>query len=332
MIALQQSLPTSSSKTHLRPIDAKRDLNQIADLIELCFSATIDPDGESYIRQMRKAAKNTPYLQWAGSLGEQAPFPTSGFVWEKEGQIIGNLTLIPVLRPVQHIYLIANVAVHPDYRRQGIARQLTQAALAHARQRKAHAIWLHVREENLGAYQLYKSLGFIERARRATWYYTGRTATPTEPLSNRLRAFVRPAIGWRLQSDWLYQQKWLEKTYPTELRWHLPIKMGSMKPGILSLIYRMLIDQRIEHWCARYRDRLLGVLSWQATTNYADHLWLAVHPENEEIATYSLLSHVVEKFKSKRPLALDYPAGRTAYAIQTAGFQLHQTLVWMNIV
>jgi ribosomal protein S18 acetylase RimI-like enzyme len=332
MVAIQQSLLASSTKPHLRPIDARRDLTQIADLIELCFSETIDPDGESYIQQMRKAAKNPSYLQWAGSLGEQAPFPTSGFVWENEGRIIGNLTLIPVLRRTQHHYLIANVAVHPDYRRQGIARQLTQAALEHAHQRYAQSVWLHVREENLGAYQLYKSLGFEERARRATWYFNRHIDIPSEPLSNRLRSFTKPAISWRIPNDWLLQQKWLEKTYPPELRWHLPIRMNLMNPGVLSWFYRMFIDIRVEHWCARHQDQLWGVLSWQATTNYADHIWLAVNPEYEEITTYTLLSYIVQKFKRKRPLALDYPAGRSSYAIQTAGFQLHQTLVWMNIV
>lgn len=332
MVALQQSLTANSSQKNLRPIDARRDLNQIADLIELCFSETIDPDGESYIQQMRRAARNNSYLQWASSLGEQAPFPTSGFVWEYEGRIIGNLTLIPALQRAHHIYLIANVAVHPDYRRQGIARQLTQEALKYARQRKSHAIWLHVREENLGAYQLYRSLGFIERARRATWYYSSEINLPAEPMSNRLRSFTRPAITWRTSADWLAQEKWLEKTYPTELRWHLAIKLNLMRPGLLNWLYRMFIDARLEHWCARYRDQLMGVLTWQPTSNYADYLWLAVKPENEEIATYTLLSHVVEKFKGKRPLSLDYPAGRATNAIQTAGFQLHQTLVWMNIV
>lgn len=332
MVAIQQSLTANSSKNHLRLVDARRDLNQIADLIELCFSETIDPDGESYLQQMRKAARNTSYLQWAGSLGEQAPFPTSGFVWEDDGRIIGNLTLIPTLQRANPIYLIANVAVHPNYRRQGIARQLTQAALDYARQRRADSIWLHVREENLGAYQLYRSLGFIERARRVTWFYSWEPNLSVEPLSNRLRSFTRPAITWRQPSDWLAQENWLEKTYPTELRWHLAIKSSLMKPGFLSWLYRMFIDARVEHWCARYRDQLMGVITWQPTSNYADHLWLAVKPDNEDIATYTLLNHIVGKFKHKRPLSLDYPAGRATNAIQSAGFQLHQTLVWMNIV
>ncbi|NMC14784.1 MAG: GNAT family N-acetyltransferase [Chloroflexi bacterium] len=332
MTAPQKSLPASLVKAHLRPIDAQRDLNQIADLIELCFSDTIDPDGESYIRHMRKAAKNTSYLNWAGSFGEQAPFPTSGYVWENEGKIIGNLTLILVQRHPHLLYLIANVAVHPDFRRQGIARQLTITALEHARQRKAEAVWLHVREENLGAYELYKSLGFKERARRSTWYFTGKTDPITEPLSNRLRSFTQPAVTWRMDSDWLLQQKWLEISYPHELRWHLALKTNLMKPGLLAAIYRMFVDARVQHWCARYKDRVLGVLSWQATSNFADHLWLAVDPDHEEIAAYRLLSYVTEKLKRKRPLALDYPAGRIPQAIQSAGFHLNQTLVWMDTV
>ncbi|MBN1537783.1 MAG: GNAT family N-acetyltransferase [Anaerolineales bacterium] len=331
MVALQQSLTATSTNKHLRPIDARRDLNQIADLIEMCFSSTIDPDGESYIRQMRKAAKNTPYMQWIGSLGEQAPFPTSGFVWEDEGRIIGNLTLIPVLHHTHPLYLIANVAVHPDYRRRGIARQLTQAALTHARQRKAHAIWLHVREENLGAYQLYRSLGFVERARRTTWYYSKDIIKPADELSNRLRSFTRPAVTWREHRDWSAQQKWLENTYPSELRWHLTLRTNLMNPGFFASLYRFFIDARIQHWCARFRDQLWGIITWQPTTNYADHLWLAVHPDNEEIAAFTLLSHIVERYKYRRPLSLDYPAGRASNAIQSAGFQLHQTLVWMKI-
>jgi len=332
MIAIHKSLSASSSNDHLRPIDARRDLIQVADLIELCFSENIDPDGESYIRQMRNAAKNGPYLQWTGSIKDQATFPTSGFVWENEGRIIGNLTLIPVLKRIQPLYLIANVAVHPDFRRQGIARQLTLAALEYARQRKASAIWLQVREENQAAYHLYKSLGFVERARRSTWYHTRRREYISGPLSNQLRSFIQPAIGWRSNADWMFQEKWLEASYPAELRWQLPIKSSLFKPGLIASIYRMFIDARIQHWSARYQNRLLGVISWQGTNHYADHLWLATDSEFEETAAYRLLTYVVEKTNRKRPLALDYQAGRIPQAIQAAGFQLHQTLIWMNIV
>ena len=60
--------------------------------------------------------------------------------------------------------LIANVATHPDHRRKGIARTLTEQVMQHARQRGVDALWLHVRADNPGAVQMYSDLGFVERA------------------------------------------------------------------------------------------------------------------------------------------------------------------------
>ena len=64
------------------------------------------------------------------------------------GRIVGNLSLIPFVRRGHVVYLIANVAVHPDYRRRGIARQLTQTALDYLRQRGVSSAWLQVRDDN----------------------------------------------------------------------------------------------------------------------------------------------------------------------------------------
>jgi ribosomal protein S18 acetylase RimI-like enzyme len=44
----------------------------------------------------------------------------------------------------EHIYLIANIATHPDYRRKGIARALTERSMQHAHEKKVDNIWLHV--------------------------------------------------------------------------------------------------------------------------------------------------------------------------------------------
>lgn len=62
------------------------------------------------------------------------PAKNSGFVWEENGQIIGNLSLIPSTKGGRRVVVIANVAVHPDHRRRGIAHELTQRALQTLRQ------------------------------------------------------------------------------------------------------------------------------------------------------------------------------------------------------
>ena len=61
---------------------------------------------------------------------------------------------------------ILNLAVAPEFRRQGIARQLVNSLTADFR----GAIFLEVRESNRVALNLYKSMGFQQISRRAQYY------------------------------------------------------------------------------------------------------------------------------------------------------------------
>src|SRR3972149_6106568 len=140
---------------NLRALNILRDLPQVADLIELCFSHTMDGGGQRYVQDMRRAGRDDNFLHWAARVSESASLPLSGYIWEENGRIVGNASLVPFRHQRQRIYLIANVAVHPDHRRKGIARALTQRALIHASEKKANAIWLHVRDDNPGAVKLY---------------------------------------------------------------------------------------------------------------------------------------------------------------------------------
>ena len=62
---------------------------------------------------------------------------------------------------------ILNLAVAPDFRRQGIARDLCRKVLEGFR----GAVYLEVRESNQAARDLYESLGFKELDRRYRYYY-----------------------------------------------------------------------------------------------------------------------------------------------------------------
>ena len=63
---------------------------------------------------------------------------------------------------------IIELAVHPDYRRQGIARSLIQKAADDCDD--LDVAYLEVRESNIPAISLYKSLGFTEIGRRRDYY------------------------------------------------------------------------------------------------------------------------------------------------------------------
>src|SRR5215208_2651731 len=166
---------------NIRPLNVLRDLPAVADLIELCFSSTMDNDGQRYLSDMRRASHDDSFLSWASHMTETASMPLMGYIWEQAGRIVGNASLIPFRDHGKRIYLIANVATHPDFRRRGIGRALTERVTQHARGKNAAAIWLHVRDDNPGAIQLYESLGFQEIARRTNWHAVPDRFLPPPP-------------------------------------------------------------------------------------------------------------------------------------------------------
>ena len=63
-----------------------------------------------------------------------------------------------------------NVAVHPDYRRQGIAEKLCLALVEALKEKGNHCLTLEVRASNEPAKALYEKLGFIQVGLRKNYY------------------------------------------------------------------------------------------------------------------------------------------------------------------
>lgn len=63
-----------------------------------------------------------------------------------------------------------NIAVSPDYRRQGIARELVLELIRQLKKADVHCLTLEVRASNEPAIALYDSLGFIQVGRRPRYY------------------------------------------------------------------------------------------------------------------------------------------------------------------
>ena len=63
-----------------------------------------------------------------------------------------------------------NVAVDPNYRRCGIARQLIEALILQLQDRGSHSLTLEVRVSNMPAVTLYGSMGFEQVGLRKNYY------------------------------------------------------------------------------------------------------------------------------------------------------------------
>lgn len=319
------SIPVKANDhPNMRPLNVLRDLSAVADLIELCFSPTMDNDGQRYLSDMRRASRDDSFLSWASRVTETASLPLMGYVWEQDGRIIGNASLIPFRNKGKRVFLIANVATHPDYRRRGIGRALTERVIKLARDKNASEIWLHVRDDNPGAVKLYQDLGFQEVARRTAWQ-----AIPDARLSlphSNLKIVSRHPRFWPIQ------QEWLARLYPQELSWYQSWNTHALRPGLWNWIYLLFIDFNVKQWAAVHGDQLLATLSWMPHAGRSESLFAGTGSvQGSAEALLSLLIHARRTITYPSSLSLDFPANEMAEAIYGAGFRPRRTLLWMRL-
>lgn len=337
------TVPIQAAQTgNLRPLNIIHDLPQVADLIELCFASTMDDDGQSYLQQMRRAGHDQGFLNWAGRMVDSTSMPLAGFVWEEGGKIIGNVSLVYQTYQGKKTAMIANVATHPDHRRRGIGRALTERAMIAARQKGSGDLWLQVRDDNPTAIKIYADLGFRERARRTTYYSRAGGSQPqaTPRLDPKLpedpprAASANPGAGIVIGSPqarhWPLQRSWLERVHPDELSWYAHWDWQALAPGLGNWLRRMLTGSDGRQWGALRNGNLLAVVHWLPLQRSSNALWPAAPTDGDPLGLSLALEAARRDLSYYRRLALEYPAGEMTAAIEAAGFAPSRTLLWMQ--
>jgi ribosomal-protein-alanine N-acetyltransferase len=87
-------------------------------------------------------------------------------VMEVDGKVVGYGGMW-VIKDEAHI---VNLAIHPQYRRQGLGQKLMKVLFEKAEKRGVQRITLEVRASNIVAQNFYKKLGFQEIAIRKKYY------------------------------------------------------------------------------------------------------------------------------------------------------------------
>ena len=119
-----------------------------------------------------------PYSPWSTAQFKEefAGIPTTRFmsVAEADNQIVGYCGVFLPAPGVEADVL--TVAVLPDFRRQGIAREFMRQIEEWAKDRGASALMLEVERSNSAAIGLYKSLSYMQISVRMDYYGPGQDA------------------------------------------------------------------------------------------------------------------------------------------------------------
>jgi ribosomal-protein-alanine N-acetyltransferase len=118
---------------------------QVAELEKICFS---DPWSEKSVAY----ELTNPLSCW--------------LVAVEDGRVAGYIGSQTVMGESD----MMNVAVHPDYRRRGIAERLVNDLVEALKAFESHCLTLEVRESNDSARALYAKLGFFQAGLRKNYY------------------------------------------------------------------------------------------------------------------------------------------------------------------
>jgi [ribosomal protein S18]-alanine N-acetyltransferase len=123
------------------------------------------------IERIERASYPTPWSRsmFASELAKPSSICLGAFDLES-GELVGYL----VISRYVDAWHVMNIAVRPDYRRQGIASMLMNRLFDLTSGRSRRGYTLEVRVSNTGAIKLYERLGFKPRGVRRGYYTDNR--------------------------------------------------------------------------------------------------------------------------------------------------------------
>lgn len=326
------SLATAPTQSDgIRPVNLRTDLSPLADLIELAFADTMDNSGRAAVREMRSLSRMRPALNVLLGVNELVQGISLGYVWIVDGSLVGNVSIYPADIPARlgKTWIIANVAVHPDYRGRGIARLLMEKALEVIHQRRDKAI-LQVDASNLIARGLYERLGF---AHDGAWSQWRRSSTLRIPPPSSADVYITR----RRDEEWRAEYELAARVRPQTMGgvgWQRPLHEGLFRPSWLKTLNNALNFRSLERLIIRGEDQRLRSSLWveMAFGMSAAQLTLMTDPDYVGLDDEALMNLAIRRFAKRSPLTIEHPIEDEAARLLfiRGGFQLQRSLIHMR--
>jgi ribosomal protein S18 acetylase RimI-like enzyme len=318
-----------SAFSGMRPINLATDLAQLADLIEIAFADSMDSGGRAALREMRLMSRVGAGLTVVSRLNEMALGVNMGYVWIENGKLVGNVSIYPANWPRElgSAWIIANVAVHPDYRRQGIARQLMNASLEMLQLRGGKIAILQVDADNDRAQALYSRLGFRPERNWTTWRRTAGTRSPL-PVDLRGQESDNVTISNRQAGEWRTEYALARSVRPAErggIGWLRPLHPSLFRRGFTRWINDLLNLKSIERLVVRQPEtrQLLASLWIERGLGSTTQLTLLNPPDLSQVYLEALLSSAIRRFEH-RAISIEHPEDDTVVLNLLQRYRFHR--------
>lgn len=315
----------------LRPMNPLRDWGAVTRLMQVAFQTDVSNPGLPLLPDRAWLQWLRPALSFIELLGMDGPEQMLGFVWEEDGAIVGNATL-GLANSHGGIWLLSNVAVHPAYRRRGIARALVDMALAETRRQGGRWLTLHVQGDNAGARDLYFQAGF--QSLEAVAEFAGYNVMAGDPVP-RGAQLARPS-----REQWQATQELAAAHLPQSLRayrhalaglFHIPHRRNP-----LEQLADLSLGTTSANWAVLQGERVAGGLVVQTQLSWGAHRAAVVAaPPAQGLVEELLIAQAVEqtrRFASRR-LNFALPVSYTAMAdaLRSRGLREVRTLELMGV-
>jgi GNAT superfamily N-acetyltransferase len=291
---------------------------------------------------MRWMARLSPLVWWLSQADPGFQDSFNGFVWEEAAakgtskKIVGNVSLNRAPGAPRR-KIICNVVVQREYRRRGIARSLTEAAIREADESGAGAVVLQVYQDNATALKLYEDLGFRRVASETVAQL--KAIGPVDLVG---------APGYQLRPwqphDGAAALDLARLVTPAPHQWMKPIRSGDYVLGWWDRAWQRLVDlmagRRVYRLVAYQGDQLAAMMTLTASFRVEEYrgrrrhlhkLAMLVHPEHEGQVEAALIGRALHTLAAA-PVGpvramVDSAHGATLRTMLDLGFARRRTLL-----
>ena len=306
----------------------RRDAKQVISLLELVFKQHIRGSGHHAISA---GFSIQDFLS-----GQKQVVP--GFVYTINHRIVGNVSILESRKKGR--YLVANVAVHPDYRRRGIAAEMMREVIRYIQERDGTRVVLQVEHNNVSAVNLYKKLGFSDMGTLHDWrmnWYALKTVATKLPLNGRkpdqfdqfiLRPLRSGDAAEALQLDYFVFNK--------DLNWPDAPTSTYYKSDVGAFFRRFFVGINHEIWVAESEhNQIVGIGIIENEVGRPYNVKLRIAPDWINLVERPLMSKLTRRLGYLRAKTIiaqqDVNQTSAEHLFREAGFGLKRTLTVMQL-